>query len=211
MNPRSSRKTAPLRSRQRAAASDAILDAAEAVAVERGLESASCAAIAERAGVAVGTLYNYFPDREGLLTALFKERRAELGPRIAAAAEAAAALAFEPRLRSFVGAVLATYEAHRGFIRLAIEADRAMPKVKDPRMTLMVQLTAALEDIFRDGAAAGALPAGRHEVYARMLLGQMKAVVVWRIAGHQPVDTDAELVVDTFLHGVVAPRAGRHR
>ena len=53
MNPRSSsRRVAPLRTRLRAAASDAILDAAEAVAAERGLEGASIAAIAERAGVA---------------------------------------------------------------------------------------------------------------------------------------------------------------
>src|SRR5258708_31841270 len=52
------------------------------------------------AGVAVGTLYNYFPDRDALLVALFQMRRAQLIPQIEALAEAARTLPFDRRLRA---------------------------------------------------------------------------------------------------------------
>ena len=44
-----------MKERQREAACEAILEAAEQVAAERGLENTSIAAIAERAGVATGS------------------------------------------------------------------------------------------------------------------------------------------------------------
>lgn len=72
MSGRSSKATKPppLKTRLREAASEAILDAVEDILLERGLDGASIASIAERAGVAVGTLYNYFPDRDAMIQAL---------------------------------------------------------------------------------------------------------------------------------------------
>jgi AcrR family transcriptional regulator len=191
-----------MRTRLRAAAADAILDAAQEVAAARGLEGASIAAIAERAGVAVGTLYNYFPDREGLITALFKSRRALLIPRITAVAEAHAALPFEARLRGFVRGVMAAYEEHRSFLRIALDADRSMPKVKDPRQTLMVHFVGALEPIFADAARAKQIRGGHEAVYARMMQGALKGLVIWHIEQGVPLDADVDLLVDTFLHGL---------
>ena len=90
-----------MKQRAREAASTALLEAAEHVASERGIEQTSIAAIAERAQVAVGTLYNYFPDREALFAALFKWRRDEMIPRlVAAAATADEDGPFEQRLRA---------------------------------------------------------------------------------------------------------------
>lgn len=205
MNPRSStRKPAPLRTRLRAAATDAILDAAEEVAAERGLEEASCAAIAKRAGVAVGTLYNYFPDREGIVTALFKSRRADMIPRITEAAKAHAHHPFERRLRFFVRDVMAAYEERRRFIRLALDADRHMPNVKDARNTVMVTMTAALEKIFADAARMGFFPEGqgREAVYARITQGALKALTIWHIENGKPLTDDIDLALDAILHGV---------
>jgi AcrR family transcriptional regulator len=202
---RTARKPAPLRTRVRAAASGAILDAAEQVASERGLEEASCAAIAKRAGVAVGTLYNYFPDRNGILAALFKSRREQLIPRVTGAAAAHAHLPFEPRLRGFVKDVMAAYEELRQFLRLALDADRVMPNVKDPRSTLMMAFTAALEAIFRDAGKAGAFPKGREAIYARMVLGSLKSLVHWHLEQGRPLTADVDLVLDAFMRGLGDP------
>jgi AcrR family transcriptional regulator len=197
---------APLRTRLRAAASDAILDATEAVAAERGLEGASIAAIAERAGVAVGTLYNYFPDREGLIAALFKVRRASLVPRITTIAAEHAELPFAARLRAVVRDVMGAYEEHRPFLRIALDADRTMPKVKDPRQTLMVHFLSALEQLFAAGVAEGRVPAGREQACARMLQGALKALVIWHIERGTPLTDDVDVLVDTFLFGVGGAR-----
>jgi AcrR family transcriptional regulator len=48
----------------------AILEAAEAAAAEGGLEAVQIAAVAERAGIAAGTVYRYFPSKAELVREL---------------------------------------------------------------------------------------------------------------------------------------------
>lgn len=55
---------------------EAILDAAEAVFGEMGVEAATTNAIAERAGASVGSLYHFFANKDAILYAL-AERYAE--------------------------------------------------------------------------------------------------------------------------------------
>ena len=49
---------------------DAILDAAERIAVTEGLKALQMSALGRRAGVSAGSLYQYFPDRRSILQAL---------------------------------------------------------------------------------------------------------------------------------------------
>lgn len=56
------------------------------VVAERGLHGASMSSIAQAAGVAVGTAYVHYADKEDLLLAAYREVKADLG---AAAAQAA--------------------------------------------------------------------------------------------------------------------------
>ena len=49
---------------------DALLDATAQVLVERGYARTTTNAVAERAGVSVGSLYQYFPNKDALITAL---------------------------------------------------------------------------------------------------------------------------------------------
>src|SRR3954463_15021581 len=67
-----------LRERFREETAAAVLEAAEDVFVEKGLHAASMGDIARRAGVAVGTLYNHFADRDALLNVLLDTRSREL-------------------------------------------------------------------------------------------------------------------------------------
>ncbi len=50
---------------------DVILEAATRVFIEEGYEGASTNKIARRAGVSVGSLYQYFPNKEAVTAALF--------------------------------------------------------------------------------------------------------------------------------------------
>ena len=56
--------------RKQAARHQAILAAARAVATEGGMAAVQVAAVAERAGIATGTVYRYFPSKAELVTAL---------------------------------------------------------------------------------------------------------------------------------------------
>ncbi len=64
----SSPRTAPKQPRghQRV---DLILDTAASIFAERGYEAATTNAIAEQAGISIGSLYRYFPDKEAILQA----------------------------------------------------------------------------------------------------------------------------------------------
>src|SRR5262245_13233725 len=110
---------AQLRTQLRETVATAILEAAEELIATNGLQAAPLLQIATRAGVAVGTLYNYFADRDALISALFEMRRATLRPQLRAAVTAGVGLAFEPRLRGFVHDVFAAIEAHRTFVKVA--------------------------------------------------------------------------------------------
>jgi AcrR family transcriptional regulator len=194
-------KPPPLKARLREAASGVILDAVEEVALERGVDQASIAAIADRAGVAVGTLYNYFPDRDTMITQLFACRRGELAPSIVAAAVAAEPLPFEARLRAYVRGVSAVFEARRRFMRLAIAFDQQGRRIGDSRHTLITLFTQHIEAIFGDAAN---LREPRVAELARLFIGAMKAHNQWSLETDHPLDPD--FIVDTFLFGLVQRR-----
>ena len=53
-----------------------ILDSAMSLVAERGAEGATMTEIAQRAGVVIGSLYQYFPDKAGVMAALFERHSA---------------------------------------------------------------------------------------------------------------------------------------
>lgn len=62
----------PQQERSRATV-DSLLEAAAQLLVEEGFHKASTNRIAERAGVSVGSLYQYFPNKEALIAAVVEE------------------------------------------------------------------------------------------------------------------------------------------
>jgi AcrR family transcriptional regulator len=179
-------------------AMSALLEAAEEVIAARGIEATSIAAIAERAGVAVGTLYNYFPDRDTLLASLFRLRREQLLPLLESAAFAARRLPFERRLRAYLAAALAIFEERRRFLQVAVSIDQKAIKIKDRKPATLQSMTEALADIMREVAPAHA------EAYAHMMVGALKALVLYRVERGESIVDDADTLVDTFLQGIDA-------
>ena len=194
MSARSLQRRPALRERVREATATAILEAAEEVAVRRGLEATSIAAIAAHAGVAVGTLYNYFPDRDALLVALFQMRRAQLIPQIETVAEAARALPFEQRLRAVVTGTFEVLERARRFCTLAMN-DPHMVKLK-AKPALQPALVTALVDVLRPVSGSASVD------QANMIYGAIKQLLALRIEHDERLAPAAPILVDTFLRGI---------
>lgn len=70
------------RSRQRREARRSILEATEALLLERGYEAFSMRRLAERCGYTAPTIYHYFGDKPGLIDELLEERFSGLLERI---------------------------------------------------------------------------------------------------------------------------------
>lgn len=71
---------------------EAILEAAARILEEDGLPALNTNAVAERAGVSVGSLYQYFPGKQALLAELLRREQAERLAGIAAVLAAAPGL-----------------------------------------------------------------------------------------------------------------------
>ncbi|XAP79738.1 TetR/AcrR family transcriptional regulator [Citromicrobium bathyomarinum] len=67
---------------------DAIVEAAARILEEHGHGGFNTNAVAERAGVSIGTLYQYFPDKDALLGALIGRETARLLAEVESAARA---------------------------------------------------------------------------------------------------------------------------
>ncbi len=187
----------------RDAARDAILDAAEEIIAERGLHQASMSEIAARAGVAVGTVYNHFADRDTMVRALFRARRAVISPEIVRLAETRRGAAFEHRLRGLVRDVLELLERNRRFCKVALESEQITNEpASGGNRPVMTALHAAMAEILATGAEEGAVRAGDVDRLVRLLLGAMRGLLRYRLETGGPFTDDAELVVDVFLRGI---------
>jgi AcrR family transcriptional regulator len=176
----------------------AILDAAEELIARHGLHDAGLAQIARRAGVAVGTLYNYFTDREALIRALFESRRATFRPRLLAAIHAGADLGFEPRLRGFVRAVLEAFESHRSFLKISIENEHLRP----PGSTTPQDVLAGVRELAAAGVREGVVSPDKLEMLPLIVAGTLRAVTVHRLQTGGELVADADAIVELLLGGV---------
>jgi len=209
--------------------SGAILDGAEQVAAEVGLSAASLQAIAARAGVSVGTIYNHFTDRNELFEEVFARRRAELlatlddvGSTATATATATkewkttASGSFEMLLTSFVRTVLVFFDSRRAFLRIALEggvakaavarSSRAASGSSGPASgaSSMEQLQARAERIVRAGLAEGRLRSDGAELLGPFLIAAVRAALVARIDSPLPLGDETDRVIRLFLRGAAA-------
>ncbi len=102
-------RRAPRQSRSQATVT-AILDATAHILIEHGFAAASTNAVAERAGVSVGSLYQYFPNKDALVSAV----RTRHGEQMMAVILRALTKAIDATLLdALTGLIEATVEAHR--------------------------------------------------------------------------------------------------
>src|SRR5881628_2949246 len=93
-----------------------IQEAAMRVIARKGMAAATMQEIAEEAGVAKGTIYLYFRDRDELVEKTFDRAITELHKRIDAALEVDAP--FEAKLRALLAAKFEFFRENREFFRL---------------------------------------------------------------------------------------------
>ena len=89
---------------------EVILEATARVLGERGYAGTSTNAVAERAGVSVGSLYQYFPNKDSLVTALHERHAAQLYVAIDGVLDAARPRSLRGHVQAMVRALLAAHQ-----------------------------------------------------------------------------------------------------
>jgi AcrR family transcriptional regulator len=89
---------------------DALIEATARILVREGFDKASTNRIAEKAGVSVGSLYQYYPGKEALVAAVIDRHNQDLMKVVRSAFAEVAGLPIEQAVRRLVGVAV---EAHR--------------------------------------------------------------------------------------------------
>lgn len=104
-----------------------ILDAALELFRKEGFDSATMRDVAQRAGVATGAAYYYYPSKDAIVMDFYRRACAEMQPKIEAALEHARGL--EARLRELIRVKLLHFAPDRGVLRALLRngADPSHP------------------------------------------------------------------------------------
>ena len=202
-----------LRDRQRASTRDAILESAANAFNTAGPAAARMEDIAAGAGIAVGTLYNYFHDRRALVAAVLQSRTQGLLDALdqatvdVAASRELSAAQFDAALRRFVATLTGHCEANRALMLTVI--DEALHHGLDAsavnrQHTVATQLMARAGRLLGLGIEAGLLRRADASLYAAMLLGMVRSVTVTALVrGDSGLAERSAAIVDVFLGGAV--------
>jgi AcrR family transcriptional regulator len=139
-----------------AARRDAILAAARALAAEGGMTAVQIVPVAERAGIAAGTVYRYFPSKTELVAELVEVACTSEREAIRQAADAA------PGPLSAIAAAVAVFGARalqNRRLSWALIAEPAEPDIDAARHNFRNALVADLDRLIAVAIAAGLLPA----------------------------------------------------
>lgn len=211
MNPSSS-KAPKLRERLKEAVHEQILAAAEEEFAHSGLHQARMEKIAQRAGVAVGTLYNYFKDRDALVAQLLESGKKEMIGRMEAALAERADRPFEEQLQTFYQIMFEHFERHRPLLAVLMQAEHernartfAGGIGKHPTLIREVYLQAG--KLVKRGVAQKVLRADDEDLFPALLVGLVRSALLHDILQSRrgPAVTDrAQALVTFFLRGAGA-------
>ena len=185
-----------------------ILDAARRVIAEIGYADASMERIAQRAGVAKGTLYLYFKNKDTLLARAFEHGLAELMDRARVATQRVRGPT--QKLREIVRAGLELSAEDQAFFQAIRERSPlgpdGSPLVTETLLQQVESYLGFVANIIERGIRAGEFHKVDSQRAARILIELLRGVTIARLREPKPpsVGKDVETTVDFFLHGVGA-------
>ncbi len=148
-----------------------LLQAAQELIEEGGYGAASVIAIAERAGVAAGTLYRHFSSKEELFVELFRAVCEREVRAIGAADEEMPPDAPSAERLETVLALFAERALRRPRLAWALIAEPVDPRVDAERLAYRERYAALIADTLRRGIATGELPPQNAGLTAAALVG----------------------------------------
>ena len=168
------RETAKTRARQRANRAR-ILGAGRRLVAEGGFQALTVAAVAERAGVATGTVYRYFDGKSSLAVEVFSEAS---GREVEVITEA---LAGPPPVVERLAAAITLWcrRAQAGrTLALALLAEPAEPAVAEARLRYRARYAATIAGAIQRAVRCGELPEQDVSVAAAGIVGAMAEAVL---------------------------------
>lgn len=201
----------PPRSRKRDAGGtdkrERILRAAIRVFARKGFYSTRVSEIAKAAGVADGTIYLYFKNKDDVLISIFQDRITKLLEVLTQAV--AEQPTFEDKLRACIELQLGLLGDSRELAEVVtVNLRQSSRLLKQYGAPLFGRYLETLAGVFEEGQAAGIVRSdAAPRVLARALWGALDAIALgWALGGgdEHTLKRGAQQVASTFLDGVRA-------
>jgi AcrR family transcriptional regulator len=159
--------------------------------------------IAERAGVAVGTLYNHFKDRAAMLDALMEGRREALIERLDAVLESVDGRPFREQLQAYVAETFAHFGEHARFFHIVMQSE-GLTASRKPRSPTLVALSRRLQTLIARGVASGEVRGEDEELLPVLLMGMVRAALLKSLESEKGggLERWGSSLTEVFLHGV---------
>lgn len=199
-------RSAGKRKERSAARRDAILAAALEEFSARGFEATRLDDVARRAGIAKGTIYLYFRDKESLFQELIRAMLTPIVGTIEAlgAADLPVNLLADHLIDLFVREV---YETRRkDVIRLMIAEGRRFPKLAEfYYREVLSRVIAAMRALLKRAAARGEVPAGLVD-FPQIIAAPGLVAIVWSGLFEKFEPLDVRAMMKTHVEMLLAPR-----
>ena len=181
--------------RRLAARRDAILDAARAAAAEGGMAAVHIAHVADKAGIAAGTVYRYFPAKTDLVAELATAvaERETLAMRRAAEAAPGALSALPAAIATFAARALRVRQLTWAMLTEPVEAE-----VDAVRRVYRHAIARELETRIRAAINDGHLPVQDAALSAAALVGALVEGLIGPLAHDADEPAKARLAVQTL-------------
>ena len=182
----------PVRQRGRLQTRQRLLESGRRLFAERGLHRVTTHDIAAGAGVASGTFYLHFKDKEALFRVIAEETIALLREQLQGAADAAPSLRAAVPL--FTEALVGFAEENRDLVRILFSRDSEAAAVE---ADVLNELAAVIADARRERIARGTHPPGLDpDVLSQALVGLLSRVIAWWV--EDPRRATRETVIETL-------------
>lgn len=182
---------------------EALLGAAEQAFAAQGYHRTTVKDIADRAGVAVGTFYLYFPSKEGAFVALI-DGLYQMVMAAVIAARAGRGSVVE-KLEASIGAALRAFGQQENLARIVLLQGTGADPLFERRLAEVHSALAGLvrQDI-EEAVAAGLVPPQDAAVAARAVVGTCYEVVTGWLRDGDPAEVEAALpaLVEFNLRGI---------
>ena len=200
------RKQGGTREARSAARREAILTAALEEFSERGFEAARLDDVAKRAGVAKGTIYLYFRDKESLFQELIRSTLTPLVGTIEALGKVdiPVAMLAERIVHLFVHEIFAT--RRKDVVRLMISEGRRFPKLAEfYYREVLSHIMAAVRALMTRAAARGEVPEALAR-FPQLIAAPGVVAIIWNGLFDRFAPLDVEALMRAHVDLLFAPR-----
>jgi AcrR family transcriptional regulator len=169
-------RRAPRQARSQATV-DAIFDATVQVLLADGLQKLTTIRVAERAGASIGTLYQYYPNKQSLLFAVLERHLVRIGDTLEQAATAVHHTPLDVMVCAVVDAFVKAKTAHMEESRAlytvadALDSQQLVQRVRARNRAILSAMLATATDVQFDDLATATF------MFSTAMIGPMRAVI----------------------------------